>query len=113
MSDYSMVDGGERPNQGARLGLKSHENLLELCALATTDNLTEEEQKTLRNHLAICAGCREAMKQFEVVVDRTIPTLAAALAGETPEVDCLWSREKAEVAFFKRLSSKGNAKAVP
>jgi hypothetical protein len=108
-----MVDGGERPNQDAQLGLKSHENLLELCALATTDNLTAEEQKTLRNHLAICAGCREAMKQFEVVVDRTIPTLAAALAGETPEVDCSWSREKAEVAFFKRLSSKGNAKAVP
>ena len=39
-----------------------HEEFLELCAVSTSGDLTEEEQKKLQAHLAGCAECRQALK---------------------------------------------------
>ena len=106
-----MVDREREPNPYVRSAMKPHEEFLELCALATSGNLTEEEQRTLRDHLAICPECREAMKQFEAVVDRGIPALAPELARETPEEDPSWSAGNAEAGFFGRLSREDSEKA--
>jgi hypothetical protein len=48
------------------------------------------------------------MKQFETVVDEGIPALAPELVTETPAGNPFWSIEKAEAAFFKRLSEEDN-----
>jgi len=79
-----------------------HDEFLELCALSTSGELTGEEQKRLQEHLAGCPSCREAMKQYEAVVVKTIPALAPAL--ESSESDPEWSQEQAEAAFFQRLT---------
>jgi hypothetical protein len=101
-----MVDGTAKPDDEVRLGPGPHEEFLELCAVLTSGNLSKQEQKKLREHLAICSECSEAMKQFETVVDYTIPALAPELAPETPKEDPSFSLDAAETSFLKRLSEE-------
>jgi hypothetical protein len=79
-----------------------HDEFLELCALSTSGELIEEEEKRLQEHLAVCPSCREAMKQYEAVIGKTIPALAPDL--ESFESDPAWSQEQAEAVFFQRLT---------
>ena len=58
-----------------------HEEFLELCAVSTSGDLTEEEQKKLQAHLAVCAECRQALREFEAAVDVGVPLLASKLAA--------------------------------
>ena len=58
----------------------AHEEFLELCAISTSGDLTEEEQKNLQAHLAGCAECRQALREFEAAVDVGVPLLASKLA---------------------------------
>jgi hypothetical protein len=71
-------------NRGEREGAKSsgngpHEEFLELCAVSTSGDLTEEEQQKLQAHLAGCPECRQALKEFETAVDLGVPLLASEL----------------------------------
>jgi len=79
-----------------------HDEFLELCAVSTSGQLTEAEEKRLQEHLEVCASCREAMKQYEAVISETIPALAPD--PENLESDPSWSQERAERAFFQRLT---------
>jgi len=80
-----------------------HDEFLELCAVSTSGQLTEEEQKKLQEHLAVCQSCREALQQYEAVVGQAIPAIAAKEESEATESGPSWSQEEAEKAFFKRL----------
>jgi len=98
-----MLEGkGSRNEQ--RLG-PQHEEFLELCALAASGSLSEAEGKKLREHLVSCSECREAMKEFDAVVDEVIPKLAPELTGE-PALDPSFSQEKAEASFQKHLAEE-------
>jgi hypothetical protein len=77
-----------------------HDEFLELCAVSTSGQLTEEEQRKLQEHLAVCTSCRQLLQQYEAVVSRTIPIIAA---NEAPQPDSDWSLDQAEAAFIKRL----------
>ena len=79
-----------------------HDEFLALCALSTSGELTGEERARLQEHLAVCPSCREAMKQYEAVVSKTIPALAPD--PEHVESDPSWSQEQAEAALFQRLT---------
>ena len=83
-----------------------HDEFLELCAVSTSGQLTEEEQKKLQEHLAVCQSCREALRQYEAVVGQAIPAIAANEESEAAESDPSWSQEEAEKAFFKRLAQE-------
>jgi len=61
--------------------MRPHEEFLELCAVATSGELADEEQQRLRDHLAGCAECRQALSEFEAVADRGVPLLAPALCS--------------------------------
>ncbi len=70
----------ERSNRGkaeGRSGKRPHEEFLELCAISTTGELTEEEQQKLREHLAVCSECQQALKEFEATADFGVPLLAS------------------------------------
>jgi hypothetical protein len=69
---------GER-GAGERSEMGAHEEFLELCAVSTSGDLSEEEQKKLRAHLAGCAECRQALTEFEAAVDVGVPLLASKL----------------------------------
>jgi hypothetical protein len=84
------------------LSRSPHGEFLELCALSTSGQLTAEESARLQEHLAVCPSCREVMKQYDVVVSKTIPALAPD--PENVESDPSWPQEQAEAAFFQRLT---------
>jgi len=89
--------------------MDSHEKYLELCAASTAGELSGEEERTLEEHLAVCASCRQAKHKFEMTVQRVVPVLAGDLASPTERSDTPWSVEKAEAAFFKRLNTDQNS----
>ena len=99
-----MLEGKGSRDEQVRLG-SHHEEFVELCALAASGNLSEAEGKKLREHLVACSECREAMKEFNAVVDEVIPELAPELTGE-PALDPSFSQEKAEASFRKRLADE-------
>ena len=83
-----------------------HDEFLELCAVSTSGQLTEEEQKRLQEHLAVCQSCRKALRQYEAVVGQAIPAIAANEGSEKAEPGPAWSQEQAEKAFFERLAQR-------
>jgi hypothetical protein len=84
-----------------------HDEFLELCALSTSGELTEAEQKKLGEHLLVCAICREAIKQYESLVTHEIAAIAANEAAQTAEhIDPGpgWSQQRAEATLLNRLT---------
>jgi len=82
-----------------------HDEFLELCAVSTSGQLTEEEQNRLNEHLAVCPACREALREYESLVDDAIPAIGAE---QSTRVDPgpRWSQSKAQKAFFDRLAKE-------
>ena len=99
-----MLEGKGSRDEQVRLG-SQHQEFLELCALASSGNLSEAEGKKLREHLVACSECQRAMKEFSAVVDEVIPGLAPELT-EDPPLDPSFSQEKAEASFRKRLTDE-------
>lgn len=60
--------------------MRAHEEFLELCAVSTSGDLSENERKKLRDHLAGCPECRQSLKEFEAVADIGVPLLSSELA---------------------------------
>ncbi len=88
-----------------------HNEFLELCAVSTSGRLTEEEHKKLQEHLAICGSCRESLKQYEAVVSRAIPAIAANKVSDDLEPGPDWSEEQAEHAFLERSEQEQRGQA--
>ena len=82
-----------------------HDEFLELCAVSTSGQLSEEEQKRLQEHLAVCPECREAVREFESVVNNAIPAIGAEQSSRIAPGPS-WSQSKAEKAFFERLAKE-------
>src|SRR5208283_2620512 len=99
-----MIKGFVHLGAGALSQSGPHDEFLELCAVSTSGELTEEEQERLQEHLAVCPSCREVLRQYESVVDRAIPAVAASEQHENVERDHSWSQEHAEKALFDRLN---------
>ena len=55
--------------------MEPHDRFLELCAISTSGDLTEEEQKTLQGHLPECPECCQALKEFEAAACIGMPLL--------------------------------------
>jgi hypothetical protein len=100
-----MIQGSSKPGAGALSKSGPHDEFLELCAASTSNELTDDEQKRLREHLAICASCRGPLRQYESIVSNVIPAIAASEAPENVLTTVgEWSQEKAEKALFDRLA---------
>jgi hypothetical protein len=65
--------------------MEQHDEFLELCALSTSGDLTEEENRSLQAHLTDCPACREALEEFEAAADVGMPLLSSKLGGEVAE----------------------------
>jgi hypothetical protein len=78
------VDHGEA-NQRAEgwPAMQPHEEYLELCALSTSGELTDEERSRLSEHLVGCSDCRQALKEFETVADIAVPLLSPEVEPAT------------------------------
>jgi Putative zinc-finger len=74
-----------------------HEEFLELCAVSTSGDLTEEEKTKLEKHLDGCPECREALKEFRAAASIGSPLFAAEASGAPPQKTETWSVSAAEV----------------
>lgn len=82
-----------------------HDEFLELCAVSTSGQLSEEEQNRLKQHLAVCPACREALREYESIVNDTIPAMGAEQSSRI-DPGPGFSQSKAEKAFFERLAKE-------
>jgi hypothetical protein len=87
-----------------------HDEFLELCAVSTSGQLTEEEQNRLQEHLAACPACREAVREYESVVNQAIPAIGAEQANRI-DPGPGFSQSRAEKAFFDRLAKEEGRQA--
>jgi hypothetical protein len=85
-----------------------HDEFLELCAVSTSSDLTEEEKTKLQKHLAICPGCRQALEEFRAAAAIGLPLFAAEVYEEHGPKTETWSVEAAEAAFRERLARESN-----
>jgi Anti-sigma-K factor rskA/Putative zinc-finger len=99
-----MVNSNGEKEAGERSKMGPHDEFVELCAISTSGDLTEEEQNKLNAHLAGCADCRQALKEFEAAVDVGVPLLASKLSTVPSEESESSPKELAE-----RVLSKGAA----
>ena len=100
-----MIPGSSNLGAGALSQTEPHDEFLELCAASTTGELSDDERERLQLHLAVCAPCREALRQYESIVSNVIPAVAASETPENaPATTGDWSQEKAEKALFDRLA---------
>jgi len=90
----------------------SHDEFLALCALATANQLTTEEQKRLQEHLVGCRTCREASRQYDIIVDHVIPGFAEREATGNVEPGPAWSPNRAEEALFKRIANEDGSRTA-
>jgi hypothetical protein len=90
----------------ALLRTEPHDEFLELCAVSTSGQLTEEEQRKLQEHLAVCQSCREGFRQYEAVVGQAIPAIAANEEPDSAEPGPFWSQQQADREFFQRLAQE-------
>jgi hypothetical protein len=87
--------------------MRRHEEFLELCAAATADELSADEQAKLNAHLDACPECRQAMGHFEFAATMGVAVLAEEFApNEGNDPDGSWSVDRSEKAFFKRLNNE-------
>lgn len=76
-----MRNRRHNPEGDAWSDIGPHDEFLELCALSTSGELTDEEQKDLQAHLAECPDCRQALKEFEAAGSIGVPLLHPQLSG--------------------------------
>jgi hypothetical protein len=85
-----------------------HDEFLELCAVSTSGQLTQEEQKRLQEHLAVCSSCREAITQYEALTAHGIPAIVADEVPEDLDPGPSWSQQRAEAALFNQIAQGEN-----
>ena len=88
-----------------------HDEFLELCAVSTSGQLSEEERNRLKEHLAVCPACRETLREYEWVVNDTIPAIGAEQSSRI-DPGPGFSQSKAEKAFFERLAKEEGKQPV-
>ncbi len=84
--------------------IEPHDEFVELCAVSTSGQLTEEDHRRLQEHLAVCSSCREALQQYEAIIRHAIPAMGADETSENLEAGPRWSEKQAESALFERIA---------
>jgi Putative zinc-finger len=80
-----MLDSQRGRTDGEWSEMGPHDEFLELGAVSTSGDLTEEERKRLRAHLDGCLECRQAVRDFEAAAEIGAPLVAAQLAAIASE----------------------------
>jgi hypothetical protein len=81
-----------------------HDEFLELCAVSTSGQLSEEDHRRLWEHLVVCSSCREALQQYEAIIRHAVPAMTAEETPQNMEAGARWSEKQAESALFERIA---------
>jgi hypothetical protein len=80
-----------------------HDEFLELCAVSTSGQLSEEDQRRLQEHLAVCSSCRTALQQYEAIIRHAIPAIRTEETPEHLEAGGAWSDKQADSTLYARI----------
>jgi hypothetical protein len=84
-----------------------HEKFLELCALATSGELTDSELQHLDAHLSVCRECRDVMRGFNALLQEGIPSIAEQyLDVDETSGKQSWAQEKELSKLLKAVPQK-------
>jgi hypothetical protein len=81
---------------------RPHDEFLELCAISTTGELTDQERAKLDLHLEGCPECRRALKEFDAVASISAPQIAAELGANR------WKEKALDLSLGSELDEKRN-----
>ena len=101
-----MIDGFVQLIAAILSQNEAHDEFLELCAIATSGELAPEDREKLDNHLAVCSRCREALVQYQDIVDQDLPIIAAMKHSEDISPGPGWSQEQAEKRLLEQTFPK-------
>lgn len=87
-------------------GLSEHERFEELCALATSGDLSPDEMQELEDHIAECTRCREGLPAYQDLVRSGMASLAADFAEHPSLSACVDAEAKSKRELFRRLEAK-------
>lgn len=82
----------------------AQEHPRELCALATTGTLTEQEWGELKSHLSNCAECVTLLQEYREVARTGMPLLISESAIEDHAGPEAWTLERAHQDLMARLA---------
>src|SRR6266852_7774633 len=88
-------------------GNYNHAEFEELCALANTETLTAAERLKLDRHLATCAECSDAYREYQLLATEAIPLLASTYAH--PQDAEAWDERSVRKALFARIRGREKA----
>ncbi len=80
-----------------------HEHFEELCALAVTGQLSEQEHHELVEHMGHCDACRTASEEFAFILDQLPAAVSPRLDGNSTDILSETYRQK----FLQRASAEG------
>jgi uncharacterized protein YoxC len=85
--------------------VSTHEEFRQLCAVATSGCLTDEERVKLEMHLTQCGECRTYLREYDFAARVGTPYLVDDFpVGLSDDLED-WSEEAARDEFFERLDS--------
>jgi hypothetical protein len=82
--------------------LPQHDHYEELCALAVSGQLADEESKNLAAHAAACAGCRNLLDDFAQIAAQALPQFAEK-----------HNRLKIPTGMTERFVARGRSEGIP
>jgi len=107
-----MHESGDKRETEKRSDVRPHEEFLALCAVSTSGELSEEEQKRLEDHVATCRVCLHALREFQEVANVGVPLLSSALASSASSEPGLGSEQVAEVAERTKAGSEAQVEGA-
>jgi hypothetical protein len=110
----NMGENGSGKSAWPSIPSGSHDEFLELGALATTEPLSTQERRRLEDHLRDCSSCREICVQYRSLVDVGIPFASVIPEGKYPVRSAPdWSIEDPETALLAKLDREQARRAEP
>src|ERR1041385_1896307 len=98
-------------NENNSTSTQEHQRYFELCALATTGTLTDQEWNELKCHLTDCVRCDKRVQEYREIARTGMATLMpdnntatdSPFIGQ-PEMEKSWSSEIAKTELFTRIA---------
>lgn len=94
----------ERRERGREAQESTHERYQELCALATTGTLGDDEWKELQAHLSGCPDCADLLQKYRDVARTGMPLLFSEESVTRREDRELWTPQAAKRELLARIA---------
>ena len=83
---------------------EQHEHYFELCALATTGTLADQEWSDLKSHLAQCKQCADLFQKYRAVARTAMPLLLSEESVSDHNGPDAWTPDLAKSELFARIA---------